>query len=422
MYAVLKTGGKQYRVEPGQVLRVEKLEAEEGATVRFDEVLMVGGAETAIGAPLVAGAAVEAEVLGQVKADKVISFVRRRRKHSSKRTRGHRQRLTVLRVTGIRPSDGAEMVRAAAVDEAAADTSLDAEAADAGDDAALEAGEKPQFLDAPRGEPDDLTRIKGVGPKLAGILREIGVFHFDQIAGWSDEEVAYMDARLSFKGRIGREGWIEQARRLAAEPAASEPAQDAAPEPAPAAAQDAAPVDAPAPDPAPEPAAMSDAAAAVEAPPPAPEPTAAPVEAPATEPAPAPAPETAAEPADAVSGDLPTAEPASEPAPAPREDASQAAPASDAGPGDTGPEGERRDEDRAPDPAALATPLGLAAAGTAAVAGAAAAMLEAGAAMAESVAEATEAATGSGDVGSEDKGGEDEDDARGGAAAKDDEE
>jgi large subunit ribosomal protein L21 len=228
MYAVMKTGGKQYRVEPGQTLRVEKVEAEEGSTVRFDQVLMVGGAETAIGSPLLAGAAVEAEVVAQVKGDKVISFVRRRRKHSSKRTRGHRQRLTMLRITGIQPSEGAEMVRAAAVDAAAADISLDAEAADAGDDAALEAGDKPQFLDAPRkGGADDLTRIKGVGPKLSGILHEIGVFHFDQIAAWSDDEVAYMDARLSFKGRIAREGWIEQAARLAGgsgEPAAEDPA------------------------------------------------------------------------------------------------------------------------------------------------------------------------------------------------------
>lgn len=227
MYAVMKTGGKQYRVEPGQTLRVEKVEADEGSTVRFDEVLMVGGAETVVGSPLLAGAAVEAEVMAQVKGEKVISFVRRRRKHSSKRTRGHRQRLTVLRVTGIQPSEGAEMVRAEAADAAVADTSLDAVAQDAGDDAALEAGDKPQFLSEPRqGGPDDLTRIKGVGPKLAGILRGIGVHHFDQIAAWTDEEVAYMDARLSFHGRIGREGWIEQAARLAGGDADVTPAGD----------------------------------------------------------------------------------------------------------------------------------------------------------------------------------------------------
>jgi large subunit ribosomal protein L21 len=101
MFAVLKTGGKQYRVKPGDVLRVEKLPAEAGDTVRFDEVLMLGGETPVVGAPRVDGAAVEAEVLEQVKADKVISYVKRRRKHSSQRTRGHRQKLTVVRITGI---------------------------------------------------------------------------------------------------------------------------------------------------------------------------------------------------------------------------------------------------------------------------------------------------------------------------------
>ena len=101
MFAVLKTGGKQYRVKPGDVLRVEKLPAEAGDTVRFDEVLMLGGETPVVGAPRVEGAAVEAEVLEQTKADKVISYVKRRRKHSSQRTRGHRQQLTVVRITGI---------------------------------------------------------------------------------------------------------------------------------------------------------------------------------------------------------------------------------------------------------------------------------------------------------------------------------
>ena len=101
MFAVLKTGGKQYRVKPGDVLRVEKLPAEAGDTVRLDEVLMLGGDTPLIGTPRIEGAAVEAEVLEQAKADKVISFVKRRRKHGSQRTRGHRQQLTVLRITGI---------------------------------------------------------------------------------------------------------------------------------------------------------------------------------------------------------------------------------------------------------------------------------------------------------------------------------
>lgn len=98
MFAVLKTGGKQYRVQPGDVLRVEKLAAAAGDKVQFNDVLMVG---STIGSPLVSGACVQAEVIEQIKADKVITFVKRRRKHSSQRTRGHRQQLTLLRVTDV---------------------------------------------------------------------------------------------------------------------------------------------------------------------------------------------------------------------------------------------------------------------------------------------------------------------------------
>lgn len=98
MFAVLKTGGKQYRVQSGDVLRVEKLDAEAGETIQFNEVLVVGDQ---VGAPFVAGAAVQATVIDQIKGEKTIHFVRRRRKHSSKRTKGHRQQLTLVRVTEI---------------------------------------------------------------------------------------------------------------------------------------------------------------------------------------------------------------------------------------------------------------------------------------------------------------------------------
>ena len=98
MFAVLKTGGKQYKVQAGDVLRVEKLNAAAGEKVQFNDILMVG---STLGAPLVAGAAVQAEVIEQIKADKVVTYVKRRRKHSSQRTRGHRQQLTLLRVTDV---------------------------------------------------------------------------------------------------------------------------------------------------------------------------------------------------------------------------------------------------------------------------------------------------------------------------------
>lgn len=101
MFAVLKTGGKQYKVSNGDVLRVELLDAVAGEKLQFNDILMLGGDTMTIGAPLVAGAAVQAEVIDNIKADKVIHFVKRRRKHSSQRTKGHRQKLTLLRVTDI---------------------------------------------------------------------------------------------------------------------------------------------------------------------------------------------------------------------------------------------------------------------------------------------------------------------------------
>ena len=107
MFAVLKTGGKQYKVQAGDVLRVEKLAAIAGDKIQFNEILMVGGDAVTVGAPFVAGAAVQAEVIDQIKGEKTIHFVKRRRKHSSQRTKGHRQHLTLVRVTEVLVS-GAE--------------------------------------------------------------------------------------------------------------------------------------------------------------------------------------------------------------------------------------------------------------------------------------------------------------------------
>ena len=107
MFAVVKTGGKQYRVQAGDILRVERLAANAGEKVQFNQILMLGGEKTVIGSPLVADAAVQADVIDQIKSEKTIKFVKRRRKHSSKRTRGHRQHLTLVRITKILVS-GAE--------------------------------------------------------------------------------------------------------------------------------------------------------------------------------------------------------------------------------------------------------------------------------------------------------------------------
>ena len=114
MFAVIRTGGKQYRVMPNDVLKVEKLAGEAGATITFTDVLAVGSAAgTTLGAPLVPGATVTATVVAQDRLDKIVIFKKRRRQNS-RRKNGHRQHVTVLRVAGI-SADGHVMSEAAVV-------------------------------------------------------------------------------------------------------------------------------------------------------------------------------------------------------------------------------------------------------------------------------------------------------------------
>ena len=211
MFAVLKTGGKQYKVQSGDILRVEKLAADAGETIQFNEILMVGGDTPVVGAPFVSGAAVQAEVIDQIKGDKTINFVKRRRKHSSQRTKGHRQQLTLVRVTdvlasgadksGIKAAIGAGSIAGVAVAAAAAPKAA------------------PKKAAAPKAAAgaDDLKELSGVGPALEKKLHENGVTTFAQVAAWTDADVAEMDEKLSFKGSIEREGWIAQAQAKIAE-------------------------------------------------------------------------------------------------------------------------------------------------------------------------------------------------------------
>ncbi|WP_353472301.1 50S ribosomal protein L21 [Salipiger sp. H15] len=187
MFAVMKTGGKQYKVQAGDVLRVEKLAADAGETVQFNEILILGGDKVTVGAPLVSGAAVQATVIDQIKGDKVISFIKRRRKHGSQRTRGHRQQLTLLRVTEILAS-GAEGTGVKAAAGAASAPKAAAPKA-----AAAAAG-------------DDLTQITGVGPAAAKKLNEAGITTFAQLAAVDPE---------SFDAVKVKPEWVEQAKTLA---------------------------------------------------------------------------------------------------------------------------------------------------------------------------------------------------------------
>ena len=243
MFAVLKTGGKQYKVASGDVLRVEKLDALAGDTIQFNEILMVGNT---VGAPLVEDAGVQAEVVDQIKGPKTINFVKRRRKHSSARKKGHRQQLTVVRIGDILEK-GAEKsgVKAAVsgagkvVSEAiaagnGAPTSKKAEAA-AKRASTPKAAKPAAKADAPKAEAkkaapkkaapkakaaagaDDLTRISGVGPVIVKKLHDLGVTTFAEIAAWTPEDITAMDDKLNFKGRIDRDEWLKQAAEFAKE-------------------------------------------------------------------------------------------------------------------------------------------------------------------------------------------------------------
>lgn len=221
MFAVIKTGGKQYKVVKDDLLTVEKLAAEAGEKVQFNEVLMLGtGADVTVGTPVVVGAGVVAEVVEQTRGEKVISFKKRRRKHNSQRKKGHRQHLTVVRVTDILASNADASGVKAAVGAGAAGLAMVAAAAPAAASnvtAAATVGTKPtNLLSEPKGKADDLEMIGGVGPKLAALLNANGVFHFWQIAQWTPAEVAFIDSQLKFKGRIERDEWIEQAKELMA--------------------------------------------------------------------------------------------------------------------------------------------------------------------------------------------------------------
>jgi len=209
MYAVIATGGKQYKVSEGQTLRIEKLPAEAGDTVEFDKVLLVAdGDNVNIGTPYVNGGSVSAKVasIGRGKKIEIIKF--HRRKHHRKQM-GHRQDYTEVEITGIAMGKGGAAPKKAKAEKPAPVEAPKTEAK--ADDSS------PLFTSGPAGgQADDLKQISGVGPVLEGKLNDLGIYNFSQIAAFTAEEIAMVDERLSFKGRIEREDWLGQAAKLAA--------------------------------------------------------------------------------------------------------------------------------------------------------------------------------------------------------------
>ena len=229
MFAVIKTGGKQYRVAANDLLKIEKLEANVGDIVEIGSVLAHGeGENVTFGAPFVDGALVTAEVVEQGKNRTVIAFKKRRRQNSRRKI-GHRQLLTTVRIAeillgGAKPSKKA----AAKAPEAKAEVAPEAKAeaapkeAKAKKEAKAEAAPKAEaetavaapLFKAPKGEPDDLTVIKGIGPVAAKDLNEQGIITFAQLAKLTDKDVAKIDEHMPFSADQIKD-WREQAKELA---------------------------------------------------------------------------------------------------------------------------------------------------------------------------------------------------------------
>ena len=203
MFAVIKTGGKQYRVAANDTITVEKLIGSPGEVVAFEHVLMLSqGETTTVGAPFVDGASVAAEIVEQGRAAKVISFKKRRRQNS-KRKRGHRQHLTVVRVTDIL-TGGAKV----AVTAKAPAPQLQAQIE--------QQPQKAVAKSAGAMDTSNLSLIAGIGPTIEKKLRAAGILNWEQIAAWSADDLAKWDAELALRGRAAREEWVEQARELLA--------------------------------------------------------------------------------------------------------------------------------------------------------------------------------------------------------------
>ena len=216
MFAVIKTGGKQYKVAAESKITVMALHGEAGAHVSFTDVLaLFDGEAHHIGAPLVAGATVTAKILEHKRGPKVIAFKKRRRKNS-KRKRGHRQDLTIVEIAeiltnGAKSAHPAEPAKAAApAPLLSADAGTHLEAAAAAKAAGLDTA-KFQRLEKAFGKPDDLEWIHGIGPGIAQKLHEIGVFHFWQVAALAPADIEAIEKDVGFHGRAERDHWKAQA-------------------------------------------------------------------------------------------------------------------------------------------------------------------------------------------------------------------
>jgi large subunit ribosomal protein L21 len=202
MYAVIKTGGKQYRVAAEQKIQIEKLAGAAGDQVEFTNVLMVANGGTIdIGTPFIAGATVVGTIDSHDRGERIAVFKKRRRKHYRRRNT-HRQDLTSVTITEILTGGAKPSKKAAApkAEKKAAPAEVQTLASEGAASVAA----------------DDISLIGGIGPKILKGLNDMGVTTLGQIAAWTAEDVERVEAELKQKGRVAREEWIEQAKELLA--------------------------------------------------------------------------------------------------------------------------------------------------------------------------------------------------------------
>lgn len=217
MYAVIKTGGKQYRVSPGDKLKVETIDAEVGASFDFDTVLMISdGDELTVGAPTIASAKVTAEVVAHGRGKKVEIIKFRRRKHHQKRT-GHRQNFTQVEIQSINGKGAVAKKKAAPAKKAkAADSDSDAKKAAPKKEAAAKKPAAKKAAPKKATGADDLTKIEGVGPKAAEALAAAGLATFADVAKSTEAKIQkVLDESEGRFGMMKPATWPKQAKMAA---------------------------------------------------------------------------------------------------------------------------------------------------------------------------------------------------------------
>ncbi len=225
MFAVIKTGGKQYKVAEGDEIVIEKLAADAGESVTFDSVLMLGdGKKVTIGEPVVSGASVVGTVAEQRKGAKVL-IMKKRQRNTYRRKKGHRQLETVVTIDSIL-ADGkkapAKKKAAPKTDEAPKKEAAPKAKAEAKkpaakkDEAAKPAAKKaPAKKAAAPAKADDLTKMKGLGKVFAGKLEAEGITTFAQIAKMKKADIEALEEKIGASGKFESNDWVAQAKELA---------------------------------------------------------------------------------------------------------------------------------------------------------------------------------------------------------------